>query len=58
MIRAGVDRTVAKRISGHKTDSMFERYNIVEGAQLRDAMLKTAAHVGPISDHQSKKASE
>jgi hypothetical protein len=30
LIRAGVDRTVAKRISGHKTDSMFERYAIVD----------------------------
>jgi hypothetical protein len=30
LVRAGVDRDVAKRISGHKTDSMFARYNVTD----------------------------
>jgi hypothetical protein len=29
-IRAGVDRDVARKIVGHKTDSIFSRYNITE----------------------------
>ncbi len=43
MIRAGVDRVVAKRISGHATDEVFERYNIVDDADLQDAATKTGA---------------
>jgi hypothetical protein len=39
---------VAKKISGHKTDAVFERYNITSDEDIRDAMQKHEAHLsGP-----------
>ena len=45
MVRAGVDPAVAKRISGHRTDRTFTRYNILDEGDLRDAVAKTSAFV-------------
>jgi len=45
LIRAGVDRTVAKRFSGHATDSMFERFNVMDETDLRAAVAKVSAYV-------------
>jgi integrase len=56
MIRAGIDRTVAKRISGHETDSVFERYNITSEADLEDAMRKRAEYEAKLPTESSPAA--
>jgi len=45
MVRAGVPQSVAMKISGHRTDAIFRRYDITSEEDLREAAKKTAEHV-------------
>jgi integrase len=42
--KAGVDRTVIMKLTGHKTLSMFTRYNTVDQADAKDAMEKLESY--------------
>jgi integrase len=45
MIRAGVADHTAMQISGHKTRSVFDRYDIVDDKDITDALAKTKEYL-------------
>jgi integrase len=46
LVRAGVPESVAMKMSGHKTPSVFKRYDIVSGDDLREAAQKLNVATG------------
>ncbi|NOU08627.1 MAG: site-specific integrase [Nitrospira sp.] len=48
LIRSGVEESTAMKISGHRTRSMLDRYNIQDDQDIQEAMVKVTEYVSTL----------
>ena len=58
LMAAGVDQTVAMRVTGHQTISVFQRYRIVSDDDVRAALVRTQAALGAQTGAQNRERSD
>jgi len=51
MISAGVPQTIAMKISGHETPSMFQRYAIASETDLRTPLRSTQQYLATVKEN-------